>query len=92
MEQITRDWEKYAEAVVRAFCTYIGHPYTPPKKVDTYPEVEGTIPIKANGKLWGNGYAIDNTTYIPLRNLGEFLGAYVWWDGKYARIDTKGKE
>lgn len=33
-------WQIYAEAVVKAFCEYIGHPYTPPRiqNDDLYPE------------------------------------------------------
>lgn len=36
---IRDNWQTYAEAVVKAFCEYIGHPYTPPRiQNDLYPE------------------------------------------------------
>ena len=33
--QIKRDWKKYAEAVVKAYCEYRGFKYTPPKTAST---------------------------------------------------------
>lgn len=51
---IRNHWQKYAEAVVKAFCEYIGHPYALPKiqndDLDLYPE--GTPQWKKDLMNW----------------------------------------
>ncbi|WP_051250598.1 N-acetylmuramoyl-L-alanine amidase [Paenibacillus harenae] len=43
-ERIKANWKAYAEAVVRSFCTFIGHPYTAPAApVVTPPAPTGTF-------------------------------------------------
>ncbi|MGZ0043386.1 glycoside hydrolase family protein [Paenibacillus ottowii] len=38
--------------------------------------------VVANGKVIKDGLLINGTTYVPLRAVGEALGATVAWDGK----------
>ena len=54
-ELILNNWKGFAEAVVHAFCEYINHPYTPPKKVLTESNTEEAITIPDSNKI-ENGY------------------------------------
>lgn len=46
------------------------------------------IDIFVNGRILAQrGYLDDGTTYVPLRAVGEALGARVSWDGQSAHID-----
>jgi N-acetylmuramoyl-L-alanine amidase len=91
IEQLKSEWREYAEAVVRAFCSFINHPYAPP--ASTLPVSNGAIPtaqreigIQVNGQYVGVGYLINDTSYIPARVVAEKLGAKVGWDGKNVSI------
>ncbi|GAA0339237.1 hypothetical protein GCM10008967_31930 [Bacillus carboniphilus] len=46
VEQLRNNWRDYAEGVVKAYCEYMGHAYTPPGEEDTmkYRLVTGTFP------------------------------------------------
>jgi len=86
-------WKDYAEAVVRAFCVFIDHPYQPPvavpvsQKSRELPTIDKRIGIVHNGKeIDTAAYLIEGTSYVPFRILAEMFGAEVGWDGKNAII------
>ena len=74
---IEQKWERYAEAVVKAFCQFVGHKYEP----TSIPKIQGEVNLSVNGNQ-SKGYLIDNTTYVPLRFVGKELGAKVIWNNK----------
>lgn len=47
----------------------------------------GDVPVVVNGQSIGDGYMIDNRVYVPLRAVGEALGAEVNWDGATASVE-----
>jgi N-acetylmuramoyl-L-alanine amidase len=103
VSQLQNNWRSYAEAVVQAFCQFIGHPYAPPQAVkDTttsddseteLPEVQARIGIVVDGVLIEeNGYLLTNTSYVPARLLSDLFGAQVGWDGKNVVITRSTNE
>ena len=89
VEQLRAHWREYAEAVVRAFCSHIGHPYAPPKAVSAAgeddggtPAVQATIGVIVDGVRIGEGLLAGNTSYVPARLIGALFGATVEWDGE----------
>ncbi|HZG85473.1 N-acetylmuramoyl-L-alanine amidase [Paenibacillus sp.] len=98
VEQLRTHWKEYAEAVVRAFCSHIGHPYAPPRAVSAaeveaagdLPAVQARIGVVVDGVRIGEGLLIDNTSYVPARLIGELLGAVIEWDG--ANVVVRRKE
>lgn len=93
VKQLQEHWKDYAEAVVKAFCQHIGHAYAPPHIAGSLPAIQSAVTVQLNGKPAPVGYLIDNTTYVPLRIIGEALGARIGWDGKTktATIEEGGK-
>lgn len=47
--------------------------------------------VKVNGKPAKDGVIIDGVTYVPLRDIGEKLGAVVTWDNKTKTAEVKTK-
>jgi len=45
------NWERYAEAVVRAFCRYINHRYLPPESRIKQPIKDNDLAVSRGGKL-----------------------------------------
>ncbi len=101
--QLQSQWRAYAEAVVMAFCQHIGHPYAPPRAIGggtgaprpepgEQPVVQSAIGIVVNGAARGEGFLIDNVSYIPARLLTELFGATVGWDGSNVTIRTEETE
>lgn len=83
-KRVYEHWSEFAEAVLKAFCDHVGHPYKPPseKKNDTEVSSSSQIPLFVNGQKIGAGRLIENTTFVPVRLIAEALGATVRWDGK----------
>jgi GH24 family phage-related lysozyme (muramidase) len=54
--------------------------YNKPEKEDDEQVEKANVVV--NGKAIADGRLIDGTTYVPLRAVGEALGASVKWDGK----------
>lgn len=87
------NWERYAEAVVRAFCAYIDHPYVPPQsapaEVDkTLPAVQRELAVTVNGAAAPAGYLINGVSYLPVRYLvEELLGGRIDGDGHAVNIN-----
>jgi hypothetical protein len=90
-------WREYAEAVVRAFCLFIDHPYTPPKsnstladKPDDLPRAEGKCGVLLDGKGIGSGYIMNGgVSHLPARVIAEACGLTVGWDGKNVVLTRK---
>jgi len=97
VEQLRAHWREYAEDVVRAFCSHIGHPYAPPRAVSAAgeddgetPAVQATIGVIVDGVRIGKGLLAGNTSYVPARLIGELFGAAVEWDGANVIIRRNG--
>lgn len=74
---------KCAEVAIRAACEYLGVNFEikneQAKSVSTDTDkVETTIMM--NGKIVAKGLIINNSTYVPLRSLGELLGAKITYN------------
>ncbi|RBW69471.1 N-acetylmuramoyl-L-alanine amidase family protein [Bacillus taeanensis] len=52
VEQLLKQWENYAEAVVKAFCKHVGHPYKSPKKEEKKVKIQSQSKIDTNQILY----------------------------------------
>lgn len=59
------------------------------KEPKPLPKVQGTINVIVDGSSIGDGYLINNTTYVPIRRVAEELNYQVGYDGVSAIINTK---
>lgn len=61
------------------------------KKKGSVATVSDKVNVVVDGKKIKDGKLIDNVTYVPLRAVGEALGAKIGWDkgSKTATLDTK---
>ncbi|MFS1511253.1 N-acetylmuramoyl-L-alanine amidase [Chengkuizengella sp. SCS-71B] len=81
VEQLQTFWKDYAEAVVKTFTTFIGREYKSPNQ--ELPKVQRKVNGLLNGeRVTIDSYLIKNTTYVPLRFIGESLDAKVVWDAQ----------
>jgi len=88
-----------AEELAKGICEYFGIAYVERKsepsssnsQENKKPIVSGEVNVVVDGKQIANGYLINNTTYVPLRAIGEAIDANVNWDQKTqtATITTK---
>lgn len=82
-QRLIANWQAYAEAVVRAFCQHVDHPYVPPAPpVPAAPAAPEQAPVSVivNGQRIDDGVIIDDRAYVPLRAVGDAIGAAVSWD------------
>lgn len=99
-ERVKANWQAYAEAAVKGFCTFAKLPYTPPKiatkppvskpEPSELPKISSTVNVTVNGQEIKGGYLIDKTTYVPLRAIGEALGMQVGWDQESKTASLRG--
>jgi N-acetylmuramoyl-L-alanine amidase len=90
-------WRDYAEAAVRAFCSFIDHPYAPPEEGSTsadkpneLPRAEGRCGVLLDGEHIGSGYIMDGgVSHLPTRLIAEACGLTVGWDGKNVLLTRK---
>jgi len=90
--RLQEHWRVYAEAVVRAFCAYIDHPYGAPA-AEPKPGAVKELPViqrEVTGTIDGNpgpaGYLINGTTYLPARAIVEEMGGRITGDGRSYQI------
>ncbi|MFD2116323.1 N-acetylmuramoyl-L-alanine amidase [Paenibacillus yanchengensis] len=77
-KRLKDNWQSYAEAIVKAYCLYIGHKYVAPKAIKP---ASDSVDVVVNGKLLDQqGVLIDNVTYVPVRAVADALGASVKWE------------
>lgn len=91
---IESNWRNYGEAVVKAFCTFINHKYTPP--ATNTPPKEGKFPIiKSGAKVEIDGQTIpayitdEGRTVVEVRNLAELLNLEIEWDASNRTVILK---
>ena len=58
-ELILSNWKGFAEAVVKAFCEFINHPYAPPKEIKADKNETEEVAIIPNSNETENGYSAD---------------------------------
>ncbi|WP_230077377.1 N-acetylmuramoyl-L-alanine amidase [Brevibacillus sedimenti] len=86
-KKLRDNWKTYAEAVVKAFCGYIGVPYIPPAK-----PVE-KVSIELNGSLLPvQGYLRDGVSWLPIRAVAEAVGATVEWNATTRQVKVNGQD
>jgi N-acetylmuramoyl-L-alanine amidase len=94
IEQLKTEWCDYAEAVVKAFCEHVGHPYTAPVAgAVSLPTAEATCILEVNGLKIDEGFVWRGKAYVPARPLSMELGATsVGWDGatRTVKVTTNG--
>lgn len=81
--RLKANWQAYAEAVVKAFCAYIGHKYVAPKGESTLDSAAQTqaATVLVNGReLASKGEVKNGVTMVPVRAVAEAFGAKVAWD------------
>ncbi|MEK4976274.1 N-acetylmuramoyl-L-alanine amidase [Bacillus sp. FSL K6-6540] len=78
------------EALIAGHVTGIAK-YLGLKKKGSAATVSDKVNVVVDGKKIKDGKLIDNVTYVPLRAVGEALGAKIGWDkgSKTATLDTK---
>ncbi|WP_373232087.1 N-acetylmuramoyl-L-alanine amidase [Cohnella sp.] len=73
-----------AEELARGVCEYFGEAYK--EEAARTPEKEGKpldkVTVIVDGKQIADGVIISGSTYVPLRAVGEAIGAKVGWDNK----------
>ncbi|MFD2117236.1 N-acetylmuramoyl-L-alanine amidase [Paenibacillus yanchengensis] len=87
-DRLRNNWKSYAEAIVKAYCLYVGHGYVAP--VVSQKESDLIYTVVNGEKLEFQGKLIDGVTYVPVRSIAEALGASVSWDSE-ARTVTINK-
>lgn len=92
VRQLLNEWQSMAEAVVRAFCEYIGHPYRAPGETrdeapeETLPAVAGTLNVFLDGEQFATAYVIEDRAYVPVRQVTDALGLELEWDAARRRV------
>jgi len=89
-QMMVKYWRDYAEAVVRAFCRFIDHPYTPPTPIpgsEDTPAIQRSVAVLLDGKRADGGYLINGKAYLPARFFAEVFGATVGWSGEYVVVE-----
>lgn len=76
-ERLKKHWKDYAEAVVKAFCEHVGHPYRPVSEPLPQIQRRGKVIV---GDYEDDGYLIDDRLYVPVRFVSEGLGHVVDWN------------
>lgn len=81
------NWERYAEAVVRAFCKYINHKYIPPKGIDndsvnnqSFPVIKKMIDIYFEEMIIPAYLTNEGKTLVEVRKITELLDLEVAWN------------
>lgn len=91
--RLQANWQKYAEAVVKAFCEFIGHKYVAPKgdvviEVPAAPTIKKTVAytdakVVIDGKeVDVQGMNVNGTVWLPVRKISEPNGFSVAWKGE----------
>jgi len=88
--RLKANWQKFAEAVVKAFCEFIGHKYVAPVVTNTpdIPKTNNVATIIVNGKeLSTKGKVENGVTMVPVRAVAEAFGASVKWDSTTSTVN-----
>lgn len=73
---IINNWERYAEAVVKAICEHINHKYVPA----TLPEITGRANIKLRENILPAYITNEGKSYVEVRALANMLDLEITWD------------
>ncbi|TQR29377.1 glucosaminidase domain-containing protein [Brevibacillus brevis] len=94
IKQIQKDWKAWAEAVVKAFCGFIGFPYKP--HADSPQPTQkpmDKVSIEINGKLLPvQGYLKDGVSTLPVRAVAEAVGVVPGWCPESKAVTVNGKQ
>ena len=80
--RLQANWQTYAEAVVKAYCVFVGNKYTTPKgnSVVTKPTTQVATVIVNGKEISAIGKVENGVTMVPVRAVAEAFGANVKWD------------
>lgn len=85
--RLKANWQAYAEAIVKAFCVFIGHPYTNPASQANVSSKNIEATVVVNGKVLSEKGDVKNgVTYVSARALAQALGATVKWDEETSTV------
>ncbi|MEJ8548141.1 glucosaminidase domain-containing protein [Brevibacillus borstelensis] len=84
------NWKTYAEAVVKAFCEYIGVSYHLPTGPST--KNVNNVSIEVIGvQLPVKGYLQSGVSYLPVRAVSEAVGVSPEWDSATKQVKVNGR-
>lgn len=87
-QKLKDNWKTYAESVVKAFCSFLGMPYTPPT-VNPQTNVDK---CRVQFVKEADGFLIDGVSYVPVRVIAEAAGATVGWNPETKQVTVNDKE
>lgn len=80
-------WDRYAEAVVKAFCRYINHTYIPPKGIDndsannqSFPVIKKMVDIYFDERIIPAYLTNEGRTLVEVRKMAELVDLEVAWN------------
>lgn len=89
-QKLKDNWKTYAEAVVKAFCGYIGVSYNLPTELS--PKSVDNVSIEVNGVLLSvRGYLQNGVSYLPVRAVSEAVGVSPEWDATTKQVKLNGR-
>jgi N-acetylmuramoyl-L-alanine amidase len=93
-KKLKENWKAYAEAVVKAFCDYIGVVYAPPEKnPQKEQEPVDRVSIEIDGcRLPVQGYLRDGVSWLPIRAVAEAVSGKVEWCARTKQVKVNGKD
>lgn len=89
-QKLKDNWKTYAEAVVKAFCEYIGVAYH--LSTDLSPKGVHHVSIEVNGVLLSiKGYLQNGVSYLPVRAVSEAFGVSPEWNAATKQVKVNGQ-
>lgn len=87
-------WQTYAEAVVKAFCEYIGHEYKPPvvkkeMKQKQLPGLRSEANVNFEAKNIPAYLTSEGRTVVEVRSIAQALELDINWDGSTRTVNLK---
>lgn len=82
-------WKKYAEAVVKAYCEYIGHSYQPHQPL---PKIKSRAKVKLEEKVLPAFITNEGRTVIEVRSIAKILDLDIEWDDSTKTVLLKRRE
>lgn len=88
------NWENYAEAVVKAFCTFINHKYVPPvintpPKEEKFPLIKNHAQVKLEDQTISAYITDEGRTVAEVRSLAALMNLEIEWDASAKTVILK---
>lgn len=86
-QRVQKNWKRYAEAVVKVFCTHIDHPYEELEKEEKLPQTKQTTRVTFEGKELSAWITDQNRSVAEIRELAELIGLRVHWNAQTQTVE-----